>query len=48
MDAAVMPNLRKAVRLQPHALAHNLGNFMRTLALSKAAESWSLTTCARS
>ena len=33
-----------AVRLQPHALAHNLGNFMRTLAMPKAAEPWSLTS----
>src|SRR6516225_4239072 len=32
-----------AVRLQLHALAYNLGNFMRTLAMPKAAESWSLT-----
>jgi hypothetical protein len=30
-----------AVRL--HVLAYNLGNFMRTLALPKAAEPWSLT-----
>jgi hypothetical protein len=27
-----------AVRLQLHALAYNLGNFMRTLAMPKAAE----------
>ena len=33
-----------AVRLQFHALDYNLGNFMRTLALPKAAESWSLTS----
>jgi hypothetical protein len=33
-----------AVRLQLHALAYNLGNFMRTLALLKAIEQWSLTT----
>jgi hypothetical protein len=26
------------------ALAYNLGNFMRTLAMSQAAEPWSLTT----
>ena len=31
-----------AVRLQLHALAYNLGNFMRTLAMPKAAERWSL------
>jgi Transposase DDE domain group 1 len=33
-----------AVRLQLHALAYNLGNFMRTLAMLKAAEPWSLTS----
>jgi hypothetical protein len=33
-----------AVRLQLHALAYNLGNFMRTLAMPKAAEVWSLTS----
>ena len=32
-----------AVRLQLHVLAYNLGNFMRTLAMPKAAEPWSLT-----
>ncbi len=32
------------VRLQLHALAYNLGNFMRTLALPKDVEHWSLTT----
>jgi len=31
-------------RLQLHALAYNLGNFMRTLALPKEVEHWSLTT----
>ena len=29
---------------QLHALAYNLGNFMRTLAMPKAAEPWSLTS----
>ena len=33
-----------AVRLQLHALAYNLDNFMRTLAMPKAAEPWSLTS----
>ena len=33
-----------AVRLQLHALAYNLGNFMRTLAAPKATEPWSLTS----
>jgi len=32
------------VRLQLHALAHNLANFMRTLALPRAIAHWSLTT----
>ena len=33
-----------AVRLQLHALAYNLANFLRTLALPKAVKYWSLTT----
>ena len=33
-----------AVRLQLHALAYNLSNFLRTLALPDEMESWSLTT----
>jgi len=33
-----------AVRLQLHALAYNLGNFLRTLALPQAVAQWSLTT----
>jgi len=33
-----------AVRLQLHALAYNLGNFLRTLATPRAAEPWSLTS----
>ncbi len=33
-----------AVRLQLHALAYNLTNFLRTLALPEEMESWSLTT----
>ena len=34
-----------AVRLQLHALAYNLGNFMRTLAMPKTAQQpWSLTS----
>jgi hypothetical protein len=33
-----------AARLQLHALAYNLANFMRTLALPKEVEHWSLTT----
>jgi hypothetical protein len=33
-----------AVRLQLHALAYNLANFMRTLALPDAVKQWSLTS----
>ena len=33
-----------AVRLQLHALAYNLSNFLGTLALPDEMESWSLTT----
>jgi hypothetical protein len=33
-----------AVRLQLHALAHNLGNFLRTLATPEPIKDWSLTT----
>src|SRR3984893_9276383 len=33
-----------AVCLQLHALAYNLGNFLRTLAMPKTAEPWSLTS----
>ena len=33
-----------AVRLQLHALAYDLANFLRTLALPKAIETWSLTS----
>ncbi len=33
-----------AVRLQLHALAYNLCNFLRTLALPQELEHWSLTT----
>ena len=33
-----------AVRLQLHALAYNLGTFMRTLGMPKAVAQWSLTS----
>jgi hypothetical protein len=33
-----------AVRLQLHVLAYNLGNFMRTLAMPKMVETWSMTS----
>ena len=45
VDAAVVPQVQpNAVRLQLHALAYNLANVMRTLALPKQVEHWSLTT----
>ena len=34
----------KAVRLQLHALAHNLGNFLRTLATPEPITDWSQTS----
>ena len=33
-----------AVRLQLHALAYNIGNFIRTLAMPKTVKTWSLTS----
>jgi hypothetical protein len=33
-----------AVRLQLHALAYNIGNFLRTLATPQAIRDWSLTS----
>jgi hypothetical protein len=38
------PFASSAVHLQLHVLVYNLGNFMRTLAMPKAAEPWSLTS----
>ena len=32
-----------ALRLQPHALAYNLGNFLRTLATPESIKEWSMT-----
>ena len=43
MRLSCRPFAANAVRLQLHALAYNLGNFMRTLAMPKAAEPWSRT-----
>jgi hypothetical protein len=43
-DLAALPFAANAARLQLHALACNLGNFMRTLELAKEVEHWSLTT----
>jgi hypothetical protein len=39
-----LPGGRTAVRLQLHALTYNLNDFMRTLALPKAEQPWSLTS----
>jgi Transposase DDE domain group 1 len=45
MDAAVMSDVRyQPVRLQLHALAYNLGNFLRTLATPEPTKDWSLTS----
>ena len=46
VDATVVPNVRRqhTVRLQLHALAYNLGNFLRTLATPEPIKDWSLTT----
>src|ERR1700730_219172 len=38
------PSAATAVRLQLHAPAYNLGNFVRTLAMPKTAQPWSLTS----
>ena len=38
---------RDAVRLQLHALAYNLGNFLRTLATPEPIKDWSLTSLKR-
>ena len=45
VDPALMPFLRRQRRASSaHVLAYNLGNFMRTLAMPQATESWSLTS----
>ena len=46
VDAAVVPDVRRqlGVRLQLHALAYNLGNFLRTLATPEPIKDWSLTS----
>jgi hypothetical protein len=45
MDAAVVSNVRRQCRASPAACAGlHLGNFMRTLAMPKAAQPWSLTS----
>ena len=47
IDSARYPSRKfadNAVRLQLHALAYNLSNFLRTLALPDAVQQWSMTT----
>jgi hypothetical protein len=44
VDTAVRPFAANAVRLQLHALACNLGNFLRTLATPEPIKDWSLTS----
>src|SRR5271154_4673099 len=45
VDAAIMPDVRRQRgRLQLHALAYNLGNFLRTLATPEPIKDWSLTS----
>jgi hypothetical protein len=45
VDAAVLlESAANAVRLQLHALAYNLGNFLRTLAMPEPIGDWSVTT----
>jgi hypothetical protein len=45
VDTAVVQDVRgQRVRLQLHALAYNLGNFLRTLATPEPIKDWSLTS----
>ena len=44
VDATVGTFAANAVRLQLHALAYNLGNFLRTLATPEPIKDWSLTS----
>ena len=45
LDAAVVPFVRRQRRAaQLHALAYNLGNFLRTLATPEPIKDWSLTS----
>jgi hypothetical protein len=44
--------IARLLRVEPrrgflHALAYNLGTFLRTLALPEGVERWTLTTCGR-
>jgi len=45
VDLAVMPYVRRQCRAPPAPRSsYNLGNLMRTLAMPKTAEPWSLTS----
>ena len=45
MDAAVIPDFRRQCRASStQALTYDLGNFMRTLAMPKTVERWSMTS----
>jgi|SRR6516225_6315669 hypothetical protein len=46
VDTAVVQDVRgqRRARLQLHALAYNLGNFLRTLATPEPIKDWSLTS----
>ncbi len=45
LDPPVVPSFAaNAVRLQLHALAYNLGNFLRTLATPEPMKDWTLAT----
>jgi DDE family transposase len=46
VDAAIMSVIRRQRRPSPasHALAYNLGNFLRTLATPEPIKDWSLTS----
>jgi hypothetical protein len=44
VDAAIVPDVCRTVRLQLHALANNLANFLRTLATPEPIKDWSLTS----
>ena len=44
MDTAFVSFAANAIRLQLHALAYNLGNFLRTLATPEPIKDWSLTS----
>ena len=45
VDAAVVQDVRSQRRAAPaHALAYNLGNFLRTLATPEPIKDWSLTS----